>query len=63
MVKISAISQKLIPNIRKLNNKFDNGISANSMGAMTIPLASGGFIAGGFISDKCKNFFKTVDNK
>lgn len=62
MVKISAISQKLIPSIRKLNNKFDNSISANSMGAMTIPLASGGFIAGGFISDKCKNFFKTVDN-
>lgn len=62
MVKISAISQKLIPNIRKLNNKYENGYITDKIGAAAIPLAAGGITAASFVSNNCKDFFKTIED-
>ena len=59
MVKISAISERLVPSIQKLENKRNDFVSEYvSSGA--IPLTVGALVSAGMVSDKCKHFFKSI---
>ena len=62
MVKIAKITQNLFPKIRKLQNKYIDESMLEHAHAGIIPLAAGGLLGIGMISNKCKNFFKTLDN-
>ncbi len=62
MVKIAKISQNIFPNIKKLNNKYVDDIMLERTSAGIVPLASGGLLGIGMVSNKCKNFFNTLEN-
>jgi len=61
MVKIGAITDKLIPQVKRLESKHGNFMPVASE-YTTIPMAVGALLSAGMISDKCKNFFKTINN-
>ena len=61
MVKIAGITQNLFPRISKLNNKFDNKYMSAAVSEYSIPLAAGAVLSAATLSDKCKQFFKTLN--
>ena len=61
MVKIAKISENIFPRVRKLENKFNDASMFEVTSAGIVPLASMGLLGIGMVSNKCKNFFKTLD--
>ena len=59
MVKIAAITERLIPNIRKLENKQKDFVSEYAEQGATA-LAAGALLTAGMVSDNCRNFFKSI---
>ena len=62
MVKITAISKNLFPHIKKINNKINNEYTTDSVMNTVIPLSAGALMGVGIVSDKCKNFFKSIED-
>ena len=59
MVKIAAITERLFPSIKKLENKQNDFVS-EFVEHGGIPLTAGALVSAGMVSDKCKNFFKSI---
>ena len=61
MVKIIKVTENLFPKIRKIENKYNTDV-INSELTTIIPLSASAAITASMMSDKCKNFFKTLDH-
>lgn len=61
MVKISAVSQKIFPSVKKLESKFNNEAFFEYTSSGIVPLATAGLLGIGIVSDRCKSFFQTID--
>lgn len=59
MVKIAAITERLFPSIKKLENKQNDFVS-EFVEHGGIPLTAASLVSVGMVSDKCKNFFKSI---
>lgn len=60
MVKVSKVLHNLYPKITKIENKFMDKPEYTPAGA--VPLATGGLLGIGIVSDTCKRFFNTLDD-
>ena len=61
MVKVTKITQNLLPKIRKCENKYTDNSMLERTSAGIVPLATSGLLGIGIVSQKCQNFFKTLD--
>lgn len=62
MVKIARISENLFPKIKKLENKYIDNSMLEETCTGVVPLAPMGLLGLGMVSNKCKNFFKTIED-
>ena len=62
MVKVLKITQDFFPNIKNLRNKINSDFTNEFISQNIIPLSAAGAIGANLISDKCKNFFHTLNN-